>query len=340
MISLQELADYLGADFEGDGSIAISGIAPLGSASSGQLSFIAKQKYAAELPSCQASALLISPELAEDSSYTGQLLVVADPYLAYAKASRLFDPFITRARADVHPRASVHEQAQLGENVEIGANAVIEADAVIADNCRIGAGCFVGHGARLGVGTILHANVCVYHGVTLGENCIVHSGTAIGSDGFGFAPTEQGWVKIHQIGGVTVGDCVEIGSNTSIDRGALDDTVIADGVIIDNLVHIAHNVKIGRNTAIAGCCGFAGSTTVGENCSFAGQVGVTGHIDICDNAHFLGKAMVTNSVTQPGVYSSGVPLSDVKTWRKNAARFRQLDQLARRVADLAKRIGS
>ena len=176
------------------------------------------------------------------------------------------------------------------------------------------------------------------YGISIGRNCILHSGCVIGADGFGFAPNQGGWQKIHQLGGVTIGDRVEIGANTTVDRGALDDTRIGDGVIIDNLVMIAHNVQIGDNTAIAGNSGIAGSTTVGKNCIVAGHVGITGHINICDGVHFSGMSMVTKSIKEPGAYSSGMPLAPTKTWRRNAVRLGQLDQIATRLGKLEKTI--
>jgi len=198
------------------------------------------------------------------------------------------------------------------------------------------AGVYIGQNSRIGRGSHIYPNVVVYHDVHMGEECIIHSQTALGSDGFGYAPGPGGWEKICQLGGVRIGDRVEIGASTAIDRGALGNTSIADGVIIDNQVHIAHNCSIGKNTAIAACCGVAGSTKIGANCTFAGMVGVVGHIEICDGVHFSGKTLVTKSVTEPGSYSSGIPMSKSQDWRKNAVRFSQLDAIQRRLSKLEK----
>ena len=339
MITLAELARHIGADLNGDAQCVITGINTLDKATSTEVAFVARAEFLKMLPTSEAGAVILTRNDAETADYSGNLLTVANPYLAYAQASSLFDTFFHDRHAEIHPSACVADGVVLESGVEVGANVVIEAGVVVGANSNIGPGCFIGRGSCLGTDTLLHANVSVYHGVTMGSGCKVHSGTVIGSDGFGFAPSPEGWTKIHQLGGVVIGDRVEIGANTAIDRGALGDTRIADGVIIDNLVHIAHNVEIGENTAIAGCCGFAGSTKVGANCTFAGQVGVTGHIEICDNAHFLGKAMVTNSVTEPGTYASGIPLAPVKKWRKNAVRFGQLDELSRQLQRLVKKLG-
>jgi len=338
LITLVELADAIGAKLKGDAGFQVAGIASPKDATSQQITFVARSEFLSSLADTQAGAVITTEQFNEQSSYNGHVLLADDPYLAYAKASRLFDANFADKAATIHPSACIAEGVSLGANVSIGANAVIESGCCIGDNALIGPGSFIGANSVVGQSTRIYANVSVYHSIEIGEHCIIHSGTVIGCDGFGFAPSSEGWVKIHQLGRVIIGNKVEIGGNCSIDRGALGDTVIADGVIIDNLVHMAHNVKIGRNTAIAGCCGFAGSTTVGENCTFAGQVGVNGHIEITDGAHFLGKAMVTNSVTEPGVYASGIPLSPVKKWRKNAVRFSQLDELARMINRLAKKL--
>ncbi|WP_317931887.1 UDP-3-O-(3-hydroxymyristoyl)glucosamine N-acyltransferase [Halioxenophilus sp. WMMB6] len=339
MISLSELANQIGAELRGDELYAVSGLNTPDQATAAQVAFVARAEFLPQLAGTKAGAVILTQAGAEASGFQGNCLLVDDPYLAYAKASRLFDHHFHRRGAGVHASAVVADGVVLGSDVQIGANAVVESGAVIESGVVIGPGCFIGADTKIGADTLLHANVTIYHQVELGKACVIHSGTVLGSDGFGFAPSPAGWVKIHQLGRVIVGDRVEIGANTAIDRGALGDTVIADGVIIDNLVHIAHNVAVGNNTAIAGCCGFAGSTKIGANCTFAGQVGVTGHIEITDNAHFMGKAMVTNSVTEPGVYASGIPLAPVKKWRKNAVRFGQLDELARLLSRLAKKLG-
>ena len=200
----------------------------------------------------------------------------------------------------------------------------------------LGANAYLGHDSHLGAGTLVHPNAVIYYDVRIGENCVVHSQTVLGADGFGFAPGPQGWEKISQLGGVRVGDGVEIGACTTIDRGALDHTIIEDGAIIDNLVQIAHNCRIGKNTAIAGCTGLAGSTIIGANCTLAGGVGVVGHVEICDNVHVTGMTMVTKSITEPGSYSSGTPMTATNEWKRSAVRFSQLDSIQHRLVALEK----
>ncbi|BFM06184.1 UDP-3-O-(3-hydroxymyristoyl)glucosamine N-acyltransferase [Halioxenophilus aromaticivorans] len=339
MIALGELAKQIGAQLNGDAEFQVAGINTLSKASSSELAFIARPEFLEQASQSSAGVLMLAPAMAEQASFRGHTLLIDDPYLGYARASQVFDAFFNHRPGSVDPSASIASGVEIPADTTIGANVVVAEGAVVGQGCKIGPGCYLGAGSVLGDGTLLHANVTIYHGVSVGENCVIHSGTVVGSDGFGFAPSEAGWQKIHQLGGVRIGARVEIGANTAIDRGAIGDTVISDGVIIDNLVHIAHNVFIGVNTAIAGCCGFAGSTKVGANCTFAGQVGVTGHIEITDNCHFLGKAMVTNSVTEPGTYGSGVPMQPVKKWRRNMVRFSQLDDLSRLVNKLAKKIG-
>ncbi len=332
MITLGELAAYLELPVgAGDPATVLTGLAPLERASGGHLSFVADKKYLRVLAETSASCVLLKEEWAEHSPVP--VLCAADPYLAYARATRLFDPKPVSA-VGVHPSAVVHETATLAEDVSVGPNACIEAGAELEAGVVIASGVFVGADCRVGARSRIEPNVVLYRGVTLGTDCLVHAATVIGSDGFGFARKPDGWEKIHQIGGVRVGDRVEIGASCAIDRGALDDTVIGDDVIIDNQVHIAHNCEIGARTAIAGCVGIAGSTRIGADCSFAGQVGVSGHVEICDNSHFMGQARVNGSVREPGSYGSGTALEAVASWKRNAVRFTQLDALHRRVAVL------
>ncbi|KKK52337.1 hypothetical protein LCGC14_3105920, partial [marine sediment metagenome] len=238
----------------------------------------------------------------------------------------------------VHPSAVVAASAQIGGGTSIGPNAVLGEDVVIGANSRIGAGVSISDGTVIGDNCRISANVSIYHGVTIGSQVTIHSGAVIGADGFGFAHSEGRWVKIYQLGGVVIGNRVEIGACTTIDRGALEDTVIEDGVILDNHVQIAHNVRIGENTAMAGCSGVSGSTVIGKNCIFAGQSGVVGHVTLCDGVHLTGGTIVTKSLTEPGSYSSGTAFSKSEDWRKNAVRFNQLDDLARRVRQLEKKL--
>ncbi len=335
--TLNTLAEYIGATLEGDPECSISKLNTLQNAEPGHLSFLANPSYQKHLESTQASAVILKPEQA--AMFAGNKLLVANPYMGYAKLSPLFDP-LPAAVVQVHPQAVVEPSVRLDEtSVSIGANAYIGANVQLGKNVVIGPGCVIGESCIIGDGTRLHANVTLYHGVSVGVRTIIHSGCVIGADGFGFAPSQEGWVKIHQIGGVVIGDSVEVGACTTVDRGALDDTIIGNGVIIDNQVQIAHNVKIGDYTAIAGCTGIAGSTTIGQRCTIAGAVSIVGHISIADGVHISANSLVNKSILEPGgSYSSGTVLSPTKTWRKNAVRFGHLDQLANRLTSVEKQV--
>jgi UDP-3-O-[3-hydroxymyristoyl] glucosamine N-acyltransferase len=331
--SLSQLATYLDAELVGEPDYLIHGIATLQSADAGRISFVANPAYQKHLTTTRAGALIIGAQLAAE--FAGNKLVVANPYLSYARLTGLFD---TRPSSyqGIHPSSVVDSSAALGEGVSIGANAVIGAGVSLGTGVQIGAGTFIGEDSIIGAGTRLAANVTLYHGVVVGCDCIIHSGAVIGADGFGFAPQGRAWVKIHQLGGVVIGDRVEIGANTAVDRGALDNTVISDGVKLDNLVQIGHNVRIGKNTAIAADTAIAGSTVLGENCTISGCVGITGHLSLADNVHITAMSMVSSSIAQAGSYSSGTPIATTSEWRKNAARFRRLDNMAKRLKMLEK----
>ncbi|TVZ38344.1 UDP-3-O-[3-hydroxymyristoyl] glucosamine N-acyltransferase [Alteromonadaceae bacterium 2753L.S.0a.02] len=332
--TLEALANFLGCNYEGDGAYHVDNIASLESACSTDVTFVAQEKYLKQLADCRAGIVVLKPE--HNNEFSGNKLLVSDPYSAYARLSSLFDPR-TKTSPGIHPSAIVDSSATLGEGVAVAANCVIGANANIGAGTELGIGCVVAANTRIGADCLLHANVTLYEHVMAGDRVIIHSGAVIGSDGFGFAPSkEHGWVKIHQLARVIIGNDVEIGSNSSIDRGALHDTVIENGVIIDNLVHIAHGVCIGENTAIAACVGIAGSTTVGKNCTIAGAVGITGHINIADNTHFLGGTIVSKGNTEPGVFGSAPRLQSAREWRRNAVRYTQLDDLAERIKKLEK----
>lgn len=321
-ISLAELAAKLELEYRGDADTELFALADLAKAQAGQLSFLANPKYKSSLADTKAGAVIVKPEFADQCPCA--CLISDNPYLSYARASHLFDPLATPA-AGIHPTAFVDDNAIVAESASIGPKAVVEAGAEIGAGVIIGGGCFVGAGAKLGAHTRLHANVSVYHAVEIGEQCLIQAGAVIGSDGFGYAPNAGQWQKIAQVGTVIVGDRVEIGANTCIDRGAIENTIINDDVIIDNQVHMAHNVEIGQGTAVAGCTGIAGSTKIGQNCTIAGAVAISGHINIADNVHLTGMSMVTGSIKEPGSYSSGTGLQESRLWRKNAVRFGQLD---------------
>lgn len=328
--TLEALAEFLGGQCLGDGKVSICGLAPLETAGPGELAFIAKASFAKILSQSNASAVIVGRELADKVSCG---ILVQDPYLAYAKVSRLFERCPNIAPG-IHSSAVVDPTANIGEGVAIGPFCVVGPNAIIAAGVQLAAAVHIGARSQIGEDCYLFPHVVIYHDVLVGKRVRIHANTTIGSDGFGFAPSVEGWQKIHQLGGVMIGDDVEIGSNTSIDRGALGSTTIASGVIIDNQVHIAHNVKIGARTAIAGCVGIAGSAVVGANCSMGGFVAISGHVEIADHVHFNGASVVTKSISEPGHYSSGVPLQEVKEWRRNAVRFSQLDSWVERIKAL------
>lgn len=333
---LAELAALLDAELIGDPQQEISALATLQKATASDLTFIANPAYKKYLPGSQAGAILIHPDLVGE--FSGNKLVVKKPYVAYAKATKVFDTY-RPPYSGIHPTVVMGSNCVLGKDVSIGPNAVLGEGVTLGDGVVIGPGCYIGNNSIIGSNSLLAANVTIYHAVSIGSECRIHSGAVIGADGFGFAPDAGEWVKIHQLGGVVIGNRVEIGACTCIDRGALDNTYIADGVIIDNQVQVAHNVSIGKGTAIAAQTGIAGSTSIGEYCTIAGAVGIVGHLTITDKVHITAMSLVTGSITEPGSYSSGTALGPTKEWRKNAARFRQLDKLATRLIKLDRNSG-
>ncbi len=314
---------------------AINSLATLANAQLGQVAFLANKKYISQLQSTQASAVIVSPELLAQCPVNA--LVMDNPYMGYALLANLLD-ITPKVAEGIHSTAVISGNVKLGENVCIGANTVIESGVKLADNVSIGAGCFIGKNARIGRDTQLWSNISIYHEVKIGQRCLIQANTVIGSDGFGYAPvnSQYKWHKIPQLGSVVIGDQVEIGASTTIDRGALEDTIIKDGVILDNQIQIAHNVVVGENTAMAACSVIAGSTVIGKNCTIAGLVGINGHINIEDNCVFTGMSMVTKDITQSGVYSSGMPAAPNKEWNKTNARVKRLDSLTKRVKELEK----
>jgi UDP-3-O-[3-hydroxymyristoyl] glucosamine N-acyltransferase len=326
--TLKQLAEKIGAEVHGDASYIIDSLATLSSAGAQQIAFLANKKYSQQLSETKAGAVIISSQNINDCNT--HALVMDNPYLGYALTAQLLDTTPKPAH-NIHPSAQISPDVTLGVNVAIGANAVIEKGVVISDNVIIGAGCFIGEETLIGSHTKLWANVSVYHRVKIGQNCLIQANTVIGSDGFGYANDKGKWLKIPQLGGVIIGDNVEIGASTTIDRGALEDTVIKNGVILDNQIQIAHNVVIGENTAMAACSVIAGSTTIGKNCVIAGLVGINGHIDIGDGCVFTGMSMVTKNINEPGVYSSGMPCQTNKEWNKNNARIRKLESILKRI---------
>ena len=326
--TLKQLAEKIGAEVHGDGTYVIHSLATLSNADEQQIAFLANKKYSQQLSDTKAGAVIIASTNLTDCKTNA--LVMDNPYLGYALTAQLLDTTPKPAH-NIHPSAQISEGVSLGENVAIGANAVIEKGAVISDNVLIGAGCFIGEQTKIGSHTKLWANVSIYHRVEIGESCLIQANTVIGSDGFGYANDKGAWLKIPQLGSVIIGNNVEIGASTTIDRGALEDTVIKDGVILDNQIQIAHNVVIGENTAMAACSVIAGSSTLGKNCVIAGLVGINGHIDVVDNVVFTGMSMVTKNINEAGVYSSGMPCQTNKEWNKNNARIRKLESILKRM---------
>lgn len=330
MFRLDELIARFGGELVGDGDIVISRVGTLDHADEDSIAFLANSRYAQRLDASRAAAVILSPE-ARDR--TGRARIVTrDPYAYFARVSQLLNPS-ERPHPGVAASASI--ASEVPASVSIGAGASVAAEVILGEDVVVGPGCHIGRGARLGRGTTLHANITVYPGVTIGAQCIIHSGAVIGADGFGFAPDEDAsWIKIPQIGTVVIGDDVEIGANTTIDRGALDDTVIGSGVKLDNLIQIAHNVRIGEMTAIAGCVGIAGSTTIGKRCRIGGQAGIIGHLVITDDVVISAGTLVTKSIRAAGVYTANLPLQTHPEWVRNFSHLRHLNALNDRIRRL------
>lgn len=333
--TVSELASLLGAEAVVSDR-PIEGIGTLQSATETQLSFLHNARYQQQLSASRAGAILVRAE--HRDAVASVALVVADPYIAYARATALFCEQQDAGVSSISPTADISASAQLGENVTIGANAVIGDDVSIGAGVTIGANSVIGCGCVVGENTRIAANVTLYNRVRVGASCFIHSGAVIGADGFGFADDGGRWLKIHQLGSVRIGDRVEVGAGTTIDRGALDDTVIGDGVILDNQIQIGHNVNIGDNTAIVACSAIAGSTRIGKNCTIAGGVGIAGHLTIADGTHITAMTMVSKSILQPGVFSSGTVMEPHQQWKRNAVRFRHLDEMSRRIKHLEKTV--
>ncbi|OQX13860.1 MAG: UDP-3-O-(3-hydroxymyristoyl)glucosamine N-acyltransferase [Thiothrix lacustris] len=318
-VSLQALADHTGSGLQGDAQLRLYAVASIENAQAGAISYIRDAKYRHYLQTSQASALILPPDMAQ--AYAGNCLINPNPYLAYAQVVGVLYP-------TVRPVPAIHPSAVIAAGVDLGADVVIEA------------GCVIGTGCRIGNGSWLHANVTLYADTQIGQRCIIHSGAVLGADGFGFAPDQRTWFKIPQVGNVVVGDDVEIGANTTIDRAALGSTVIGNGVKLDNLIQIGHNTQIGAYTAIAACTAVAGSVQIGQHCQIAGMCAIAGHLSIADNVVITGTSMVSHAITKPGVYSSGTTIVENALWRKNAVRFNQLDKLARRLQDVEKQLAA
>ena len=335
---LGDIAAHIGGELVGDPDLRITRIGPLDTATPTTLSFLAQPRYQQQLATTQAACVIVAPALRDPAALRGAVIVADDPYLCFARLTQWWAAQTLRAAAPgVHASAIVDASALLGSGVSVGPLAVIEAGARVGDGAVIGAQCFIGALAGVGAGTRLAARVTMGTGCSIGERGIVHSGVVIGADGFGFAPTEGRWEKIEQLGSVQIGNDVEIGANTCIDRGALDDTVIEDGVKLDNLVQVGHNVRIGAHSALAGCAGVAGSAVIGAHCTLGGGAIVLGHLKLVDHVHISAASVVMRSILKPGQYSGVFPIDDNAAWEKNAATLRQLHALRDRVRALEKK---
>jgi UDP-3-O-[3-hydroxymyristoyl] glucosamine N-acyltransferase len=332
-VSLGELASKFGCELRGDADTQIHRVASLQTATPDSLGFLSSDAFKRQLETTEAAAVVLRAAAADDCPTA--CLINDNPYACYARIASFLNPPAAvkpgvHASADVSPTASVAASAQIAAHVSIGDRSTVGEKSYIGPGCVIGPDCEIGANGRM------LANVTVVRDATLGERFLVHPGSVIGSDGFGNAMTPEGWVKVPQLGGIRIGDDVEIGANCTFDLGALGDTVIENGVRIDNLVHIAHNVRIGEHTAIAGQCGISGSVVVGKRCMFGGQSAIAGHIEICDDVIVFGKGMITKSITEPGTYGTGIPALPVKEWGRMVARVRRLGSLIERVSKLEK----
>lgn len=336
---LGDIAAHLGGELVGDPALRIDRIGPLQDATPSTISFLSNPRYTAQLQSTAAGCVIVAPAMREAAVARGATLVCADPYLAFAKLTQWWAARLRPATpAGIHPTAAVDPSAQVDPGASIGPFVLVEAGARVEAGAVIGAHSVIGHGASVGESTRFAPRVTLMHGCHIGARGIVHSGVVIGADGFGFAPTPSGYVKIEQLGGVRIGDDVEIGANTCIDRGALADTVIEEGVKLDNLIQIGHNVRIGAHTAMAGCSAVAGSTTIGRYCTIGGAACIVGHLTLADRVNISAVSVVTHSILQPGTYSGVFPIDDNASWEKNAATLRNLYRLRERLRALEKKI--
>jgi UDP-3-O-[3-hydroxymyristoyl] glucosamine N-acyltransferase len=336
--TIADLARLLAGELVGDGQLLMTRIAPLETADAQSISFLSNPRYQAQLASTQAGCVIVGPAQRELAAGRGACIVCSDPYLAFARLTQWWAAQIRPLPAPgVHPTAVVEPGAQVHASASVGAMAFVGAGARVAADAVIGAQAFVGAGAVVGAGTRLSARASLGEACRIGQLGIVHGGVVIGADGFGFAPAEGRWEKIEQLGAVRIGDDVEIGANTCIDRGALDDTVIEDGVKLDNLVQIGHNVHIGAHTAFAGCVGVAGSARIGRHCTAGGGAIILGHLQIADHVHISAATVITRSILKAGQYSGLFPFDDNASWEKNAATLRNLHAMRDRLRALEKK---
>ena len=321
-LRLADIVAALGGELQGEGSLRIAGLAPLETANSSQISFVSNPRYQHQIAGSNAGCIIVAPALREAAIRRGSCIVTDQPYLYFARLTQLWRATLRATRPMTSRALSIHPSA------------VVDPEASVDPTALVGALCVIERGARIGAGTVLRPRVTVGEDCVVGARCLVHSGVVIGADGFGFAPDGDKWEKIEQLGAVRIGDDVEIGANTCIDRGALQDTVIEDGVKLDNLIQVGHNVRIGRNTAIAGCAGIAGSATIGAQCTIGGGAVVLGHLQIADHVHISAATVVSKSIKKPGQYTGFFPLDDNAAWERNAATVKQLHSLRERIKKL------
>lgn len=328
--TVAELAERFSLGVRGDATARISGVGTLANAGEHQLAFLANPRYRGQLGDSTAAAVVM--RVADAEGYGGTALVAEDPYTAFAKIAAVFEVLPVR-EPGVHPMADVHADAVVDPAAHVGAFSSIGAGSRVEAGAFVGPGCIVGENCVIGAGSELLARVTLVTRVRLGRRVRIHPGAVIGADGFGLAMDAGRWIKVPQLGGVVIGDDCEIGANTCIDRGAIEDTVLEEDVRLDNLIQVGHNVRIGAHTAMAGCVAIAGSARIGRYCMIAGGAGIAGHLEICDRVVVTAMSLVSSSIREPGEYSSGTGLMDNRSWRRNAARFRQLDRMARQLRD-------
>jgi UDP-3-O-[3-hydroxymyristoyl] glucosamine N-acyltransferase len=321
--SLGELAVRFGLELRGDPALRVSHVATLSQAGQGSVSFLANSRYRKHLGSTRATVVIVTADVAGECPVAA--LVDSNPYLAYARIAALMHPPAPKL-SGIHPSAVVSGDARIAASAYVGPLCVIEAGVELGERVQVGAGCTLQAGARVGADTQLMARVTL---VQIGERCLLHSGSVIGADGFGFAPNAGSWVKVPQVGSVRIGNDVEIGANTTIDRGAIEDTVVEHGAKLDNQIQVAHNVVIGAHTAIAACTGISGSTTIGQRCLIGGMVGFAGHLTIADDVTITGCSLVSASIRQAGSYSSGMPTVETRAWRRMVAHLRRFGEKER-----------
>ena len=335
-LTLGELAVRFGCELRGDPAVTVDSVAALSQAGPRSVTFLADPKYVDQLAGTRAGVVILNAKAAAGSPVPA--LIAANPHATFARVAAVLHPD-PPLRPGVHPSATIEPGASLDPTAEIGANVYVGEGARIGARCFIGPGSVIERGAQIGDDARFLARVFVGHGVVFGKRCIVQPGAVIGGDGFGFAKEKHTWVKVPQLGGVNIGDDVEIGSNTTIDRGALEDTVIEEGAKLDNLIMIAHNVRIGAHSALAACVAIAGSSVVGKRCVLAGKVGLSGHVELCDDVVVLGTSFISHSIGKPGVYSSALPSEEAGVWRRIVGRIKRLDAMAKRLRAVEKHVG-